>query len=97
MEKEILEETKALERKARKLLASVRRARRESRPRAVYSYLVEQHVRARKSGMFSNYNHELYILNKLLEQDDLSSSDRKTFARRVRSLQEKLQKTQAGT
>lgn len=97
MEKDTLEEIKALELKARKLLASVRKARRQSRSRAVHSYLVDQHVTARKSGMFSDHNHELFVLNKMLESDELSSADRKTFARRVRILQEKLRKTQAST
>ena len=90
VEKETLEEIKALEKKARKLLASVRRARRESRPRAVYSYLVDHHVRARKSGDFTDANHEIYTLDKLLERDDLSASERKTFNRRKKSLSEKI-------
>jgi len=86
MEKDILSNLKALEREGRKQLASLRKSKRAGRNKQTHTHFMSDHLRARKSGQFSNPDSELFAVNRLLDRDDLSAEDRKAFSARRRIL-----------
>jgi hypothetical protein len=90
MEKEILDKLKALARQGRKDLASLRRRKREGNGPKHHTFLMEKHGQARKSGLFQDLSSELFAVNRILDRDNLSAEDRKSFTRRRRDLLKKM-------
>ena len=83
MEKDILSNLKTLEREGRQQLALLRKQKRANRPHREHSTIIREHLRARKSG---DPAVELFLLNRLLDRDDLSPKERKSISARRRNL-----------
>jgi hypothetical protein len=95
----LLEEMRAAKKAGREMVkrAKEKAARKlQYKPRDItyrgHSYLVALHVRSRNAGSFDTPEQEIFELNKLLENDGLTSNERRSFNRRKRKLQEKIAK-----
>jgi hypothetical protein len=89
MEKDTLHNLRELSTAARRKLAQVRRNKRED-SRKPRTHLVSQHLADRRSGIYTTSDAELFIINKILDSDDLAPQDRKTFSQRRRILLKRL-------
>jgi hypothetical protein len=87
-EKQILSEIKSLYRNSRRRLADIRRAERENRPPKQYTNAVDKIVTARKAGLFKSPEHEMHEVNRLLDDSELTNSERTSLNRRKKRLQD---------
>ena len=86
-EAEILSELKSLAKEGREKLAEIRRIKKESRPPKSPSLKMSQFIKARKS---VDPETELFMLNRLLDRDDLTRSERNSLKVRRKSVMERL-------
>jgi hypothetical protein len=85
MEKDILKSLHRLTTEARRKLAKVRRKNREE-SRKMRTVLMSQHLTDRLAGVYTTPEAELFIINKILDYNDMDPKDRKSFSQRRRKL-----------
>lgn len=87
MRKTILKSLKNLTKEGRSRLAEIRRIKRESKPPKSPSQRMAEFIKARKS---VDIDTELFMINKLLDRDDLTQNERCSLRNRKKSLLDRL-------
>lgn len=81
--KELVKQIKALNKEAKTRLAEIRRAKRESRPPKSSSRRMAEFIKARQS---VEADAELFMINRLLDLDDLTDNERNSLRFRKNTL-----------